>query len=348
MMLLIIICTISRVESRVPQCGVDPTCCGLDCASSPVRAAMTAAAMQLDFQRWRRLLHRQAVLGVDKAVSQHQTGRGLDTSVVLRAYYYDWWHAGAPHGASCASMERLGTGGEAGKVVCDPDQLLSERPCHVVSVGSNGDAEFEKDVHKRAPHCSIDTYDGTLTGIRRPLRANIPGYVAFHDENWDRRSWRTYERGLKIALLKIDCEGCELAGALEGLLTNYTVDQIAIETHGCVGAFWDAHHPGADAFAKLDITHTFHMQLHEAGYRVFAAEANLFYSDGTCIEFSFVRVASEAWLPMSARAQAGSKSLLELGAATPARAPSGRRWGARKAGRKAAARGPKNGTNPRF
>ena len=70
--------------------------------------------------------------------------------------------------APCARKRRLGPDGEGGKVMCDDGGLnASEGGCLVLSVGSNGQVEFEAAIHGLLPNCGIDVWDGTLTGARR-------------------------------------------------------------------------------------------------------------------------------------------------------------------------------------
>ena len=77
--------------------------------------------------------------------------------------------------ASHAEAARIG-GGEnqdGSKMVCDMSKTLLARgpACRVISVGSNGQTRFEADVHKAAPLCAIDVFDGTLTGSREKVSA---------------------------------------------------------------------------------------------------------------------------------------------------------------------------------
>ena len=249
-----------------------------------------------------------------------------DAQRMMRTYFHHWWHPGTPLGVGCAELEHMGIGdSEQGKALCAVDELLAA-PCRVVSVGSNGDAAFEADVHERAPHCRIDTYDGTLTEQKR---SQIPSYVQFHDQNWDVRSVEQFTPlaqqqqnvsgapstgghsrgggggggGHVINLLKIDCEGCEMV-ALLPFLARVPVRQIVMEIHGCLivksvsirqrnGL---AAHPARPVHI-LDAMHAFMWGVYELGYRIYAAEPNLMYSDGTCIEFSFLKVRSHVDVP---------------------------------------------------
>lgn len=86
----------------------------------------------------------------------------------VRNYIQSFWHPGAPHGASCGLMSRLGEGGDGGKFVCDPDAIVRAGPsCLVVSIGSNGDPSFERAVYDLNPECTIHTYDHTLNPLKR-------------------------------------------------------------------------------------------------------------------------------------------------------------------------------------
>ncbi len=117
----------------------------------------------------------------------------------------------------------------ADKVVCDADAMLSDAPCRVLSVGSDGDAAFEEAVHRRWPRCSIDVFDGTLTGRRAYLRDRLPSYVRFVPHNFGPTSWRAYE-GQTVAILKIDCERCEHK-SLRPWLEHVCTEQILLEMH---------------------------------------------------------------------------------------------------------------------
>ena len=60
----------------------------------------------------------------------------------------------AGHFACHRQLERLAyTGDDGVKMVCDPSAVLLRPPaCTVVSIGSNGDASFERAVPARATH----------------------------------------------------------------------------------------------------------------------------------------------------------------------------------------------------
>ena len=72
---------------------------------------------------------------------------------------------------SCESRERVPRRpGDGPKWMCGVDALRPVRDCLVYSVGSNGDASFERALKARQPHCEIFTFDPTL-----PSRPNASG-----------------------------------------------------------------------------------------------------------------------------------------------------------------------------
>lgn len=236
------------------------------------------------------------------------------SSFDVKKYLQNNWHAGAPAGASCSKLRRIGLYGDGGKAVCKIDQLLASEPCRVVSVGSNGEPSFERAIHTIAPHCRIDTFDGTLVGGRQQLRDNLPAYVQFYPENVDSETWRRYSNashGGRLNLLKMDwyclsprtrgsthrcsfprlplcvcsgSEGCEFE-ALPPLVQNVCIDQLLLEVHGCE----DKRQPKTSKpFGRLMRVHQLMKQL-DGLYRIFHSEPNVVYSDGTCVEYSFIR-----------------------------------------------------------
>jgi len=129
----------------------------------------------------------------------------------------------------CKNQHRLGPEGEGGKVICETAMLRSV-DCLLVSVGSNGQVEFESAVHTLAPHCKIDIWDGTLNGGRMKLRRAIPSYATFIPSNFNAATWQHYQNYSRVDVLKIDCEGCEWRD-LEPWLNNVCTSQLLIEMH---------------------------------------------------------------------------------------------------------------------
>ena len=215
----------------------------------------------------------------------------------MRSYYSDWWHAGLPGGTSCSRMERIGSLGDAGKLICEPKELFSNQ-CNVVSIGSNGDTAFEDDVHTRWPHCQITTIDGTLIGKRAHLgqRLEARPWLNFVASNFNRTSWKLFHGKGSISLLKIDCQGCEYE-ALIPFLEHIPTAAINMEVHGHLGTRVPRRYDHQTApmgtmesvLALIDKQHELMSGLDRLGFKIFAAEPNILYSDGTCIEFSFKR-----------------------------------------------------------
>lgn len=234
----------------------------------------------------------------------------LWTSFDTKKYFQMNWHAGAPAGMGCPELSRIGLSGDGGKTVCDLRRLLhAAQPCRVISIGSNGEPSFEKAVHGLAPHCMIDTFDGTLNGTRENLRANLPSYINFIPMNVDGDTWRRYDRPMgrvaggviHISLLKMDCEGCEFE-SLPPFLDNVCVDQILLELHACQMGIG-----GPRTARRVQQAHQLMMRL-DTQYRIFNVEPNIAYGDGTCIEYSFSRRT-----PCATQQQAGGAPAIPSG-----------------------------------
>ena len=219
------------------------------------------------------------------------------TRHTLRDYLQALWHPGLPTGSSCARMLRVGTAGDGGKVLCDEANLATAMgtkrlpatvqrhhgpPCHVVSVGSNGEASFERAVHGLAPRCVIHTLDGTLSTQQR---ANVPKFVDFIPHNFYPQTARALLqpalKGHPVSVLKIDCEGCELR-VLVPFVASVCVEQIVVEVHGCIMKETSPRE-------ALTNVHALMVGLAQHNYTVFYSEFNLAGSDGTCVEFSLRR-----------------------------------------------------------
>ena len=232
----------------------------------------------------------------------------------VRKYFYSNWHAGAPAGSSCDSLVRLGSYDDGGKMVCRPQRALAH-PCNVLSIGSDGDPSFEDAVHAYAPHCRIETHDGSLTGKRAKLREQLPSYIHFVPENMHAETWRRWSNTTAgrdghntkyfINVAKVDCEGCE-ADTVPNMVENVCINYLLLETHSCGGAPSNssvkprrrktkgamAMHSsaGADssAYGMVRRAHDMLVRLDRL-YTIYHVEPNTVYSDGTCIEFAFER-----------------------------------------------------------
>jgi hypothetical protein len=222
----------------------------------------------------------------------------------------DFWNNNYEAEFTCAMQRRLGIAvGDGGKWVCDPHRIASSETkpgCLVYSIGSNGNAMFEKAMHAElTPRCDgnleIHTFD--LKGWNKrngsfKNRVDKAGGV-FHewgiivdemdfeqDEYFIPKVYRTLqfktftktfeELGHKnrvIDVLKIDCEGCEWQ-SVQGWLRDWkangvVVQQLLLELH-------DAPLPQAPEFFQT---------LKDAGYVIFHKEVT-----GSCAEYAFVLV----------------------------------------------------------
>lgn len=231
----------------------------------------------------------------------------------VRKYFYSNWHAGAPAGSSCSSLMRFGNYDDGGKMICRPRRALAQ-PCNVVSIGSDGDPSFENAVHAYAPHCRIETHDGTLTGKRAKLRGQLPSYIHFVPENMHAETWRRWRNATArsgntaaffINVAKVDCEGCE-ADTVPNMVENVCVNYLLLEMHSCGGtpsnftvkprrskakAAMAMHSSGGadrSAYGMVRRAHDMLVRLDRL-YKIYHVEPNTVYSDGTCIEFAFER-----------------------------------------------------------
>jgi FkbM family methyltransferase len=221
----------------------------------------------------------------------------------LRIYLQSHWHPGMPFGGQCHDLRRLGgtsTGGDGAKLVCE--SAISRHSCFVISVGSNNEFSFERDLHQQYPWCEIHTLDGT---VETPLN---PPFVTFHKSTFNPARaaqqlsflqpflWSsTLMRQRPLTLLKIDCEGCEF-DELQTFLRQVCVVQIAIEVHGCKR---DASHATRLALQKKFQVFMSEMNVSDG---IIAAEPNMLWSDGTCIEYTMLR---RLRCPTSGRAPGG-------------------------------------------
>ena len=182
--------------------------------------------------------------------------------------------------APCKRRVRLGRWADGGKIVCLDDfqnersALLpaSRKPCLVVSVGSNGDFSFENGLHQLNGGCRIDTWDGTLSpGLRAPR------HVQLRRSNFNASSWRQYH-GRHVAILKMDCEGCELYSLIP-FVHHACIDLIIVEVH-------NFRHRERSAVTRL-------MQRLNQTHALYYAEANPFGGGtprgGCCGEYALRR-----------------------------------------------------------
>lgn len=184
----------------------------------------------------------------------------------------------------------------------------STSSCSIFSIGSNDEWGFEKQFTQYAPHCTIHTFDCTLTPRRMPK--NNP-HIIFHpyclgttskssDNNQvkDIRQYRSYKDLVELAqatsappkLLKMDIEGFEYSVLLDLLRTSPEStwpEQISIEVH------WATRMVDLDWMLRTktaaEMTLWFTTLFTMAGYLPVARK---FFSIGcpSCVELLLVRI----------------------------------------------------------
>ena len=197
-------------------------------------------------------------------------------------YLLHTWHPGQPRGASCAHLRRFGNDGDGGKMVCDAKAVLERQAddCLVVSVGSNGDVSFEEAMRAFNPACEVHIYEPAMTP---KMAATIPTWAKLYAEPFDGATVDKPEYANRsIAILKIDCEGCEF-DAMRPWLERSCTDLVLAEVHGCLGqSHMSVEH-------RMRRFHTLMSAAEAAGFKVFSSEVNLLAPSPTCIEYGLTR-----------------------------------------------------------
>lgn len=206
-----------------------------------------------------------------RAIHRPETavGNGGDTGRV-------WFQRNLEPSIRCPLDVRIGAVGDGGKFVCDPDQLITKGNCTIISVGSSNEYSFEAGLEPYG--CAIHTFDPTVIPDGRK-----PAHVQFHSLGLGTTPETSLAQLIKLTssrnidILKVDCEGCEWDvllddSALSALRAHVT--QFLIEFH------WKGV-PTMEAVGN---------RLLDAGFRVFSKEANIAFSDGSCIEYSFLNI----------------------------------------------------------
>ena len=281
-----------------------------------------AGSKQPRLEVQRQVARATAVQPASAAATSAAFIRGCDSALWheadARAYFQSNWHPGAPTGVSCADLRRVGRTFDGGKMVCFPLELAA---CRVVSVGSNMEMSFERELLAHAPDCEVDIYDGTLTTTQaaetqRELDVLAPrGNARFFHHMFSNTTWQQYANAPGgLTLLKMDCDGCEW-DALPAFVDNVCTAQLVVEVHGCMGEasideMFEMYSPPEDDGSTPTVvvdqlltaptsqaiavnkTHTLMKRLERSGFRIFYAEPNVQNSDGTCVEYSLVRNAT--------------------------------------------------------
>jgi len=159
-------------------------------------------------------------------------------------------HSHTPKHTVPCNRKRFGGDGDGGKELCTTATSLGTDGCQVISVGSNGEASFEKAVHQFAPSCTISTWDGTLDQ-NGPRSANhLPSFIRFVPMNFNASSYEKFNRSTPVSVLKVDCPGCDM-DALVPWVDNICTEQISFELEGSAGQP-PANHPfTGPLFARL-------------------------------------------------------------------------------------------------
>ena len=272
-------------------------------AATPVAQARTAGSTEEEATRDSALTNTQlgdAFLAASPYERRRETARetGYDFGRIYRdAGWWDsrtfaeWdfqdyllhtWHPGAPRGASCADLRRFGNDGDGGKMVCDAREVLSRHAdgCLIVSVGSNGDTSFEVAMRALNPACEVHIYEPAMTA---GMAKTIPKWAKLYEEPFGPDTADKPEYANRsIAILKIDCEGCEFE-AMPTWLTRTCTELVLTEVHGCLNGL---------TMSVADRMRRFHglMSATEAaGYKVFSSEVNLLAPSPTCMEYGLKR-----------------------------------------------------------
>lgn len=71
--------------------------------------------------------------------------------------WFQWWWEPC---IGCGDDERVGPLGDGGKWICNPQKLLAPSKCNLLSIGSNNDFRFEREIVKRW-NCTVHIYDAS-------------------------------------------------------------------------------------------------------------------------------------------------------------------------------------------
>ena len=182
-------------------------------------------------------------------------------------------------------MRRFGNEGDGGKTVCNAQATLDRHAndCVIVSVGSNGDVSFEEEMRALRPSCAFHIYDPFLTAEQE---ARIPAWAQYFNEPFNATTGRRRYAGRHVAILKIDCEGCEFH-SMAGWLESTCTDLILPEVHGCLNLPESPNPMSVEQ--RMRRSHEVMSTMERHGYRVYASEVNLLARTPTCVEYGLMR-----------------------------------------------------------
>lgn len=215
----------------------------------------------------------------------------------------------------CVWEERVGPIGDGAKWVCTMPELERKLDCLVLSFGSAGEDDFEREVSRRT-RCVIHIFDPSPAASDMHSRASQYG-ANFHalglgdGKTSGQGLWRRApDRGVqaielpplssilekvnltsrRIDVLKVDIEGHEFS-AFDLAFSNckLNIGEILLEVHWC-----PAEYEPCSAGKRLDSQIFYRIEslfssLRRCGYVIFHKEPNLQGCDGwRCIEYAFI------------------------------------------------------------
>ena len=252
--------------------------------ASATNAALGDALLSLSPLEFRARTYQET--GYDMSNWSAEMSSASLTEFDFKNYLLHLWHPGAPRGASCPRLERFGNDGDGGKMVCNAEEVISRHAedCLIVSVGSNGDASFEETMRSFNPSCAVHIYDPSLSAEQI---ANVPSWATFFNEPFNASTPERRYKGRRVAMLKIDCEGCEFEALPAWLEATACTDLIIPEVHGCL-----SQHPGESVKARMRRFHGLMSTVEREGFKVYSSEVNLLAGSPTCVEYGLMREAS--------------------------------------------------------
>lgn len=200
----------------------------------------------------------------------------------------------------CANYKRVGPRGDGGKWLCDPDVLLEKPSCRVLSVGSNNDFSYEEAI-VRDFGCLVHVYDytsdppkddlgGRIKFFRVGLAAADGGRFLTLRSMLDRLSADAADR--TVELVKVDCDGCEIAALVDhadaAAVLKERVLELNLEVHFRYPTIGTDRTDRGDARKRAARMKRVWARFHEDADMVpFSKEANIQYSRGDSVEYSF-------------------------------------------------------------
>ncbi|KAJ3027133.1 UNVERIFIED_CONTAM: hypothetical protein HDU68_004367 [Siphonaria sp. JEL0065] len=200
-------------------------------------------------------------------------------------------------------FRRIGGEGDGGKWSCGEFFKPKEGNCVAISLGSNGQFEFEESILAHTKNnCTIYTFDCTGTWTPPNPQIKFHPWCLGNDGVFNSRIYKSWESitndlGLThVDFFKIDIEGFEWV-AMPSVLEHWNLKvmpkQISIEMH-----MWPQpegvpeHYQTTTTPSGIDYLHSainFFRAFYKAGYQVAAAEYNPLSTNHCCQEFTFVR-----------------------------------------------------------